>query len=123
MTFWSCRGEELFREWLDVNLVEEKNPGTYMFVAKPTKIGAKHIWTKNVKFVNTELSDELLEQLKPGEVYKLCLFGVEQPLKAVLDKIILNPVATYEFVCDNDLIRVSKEDIKSIEPYDSLLQV
>lgn len=92
-----------------------------MFVVRPTKIGGKHNWIKNNKFVNSELDDKTLDQLEPGETYVVSLFGVEEPVTMILDKIILGPalfgtkpVTTYEFLSDNDTVRVTREDIKTI---------
>jgi hypothetical protein len=85
-----------------------------MFCAKPTKIGAKHSWIKNNKFVNSELDEKILEQLEPGTTYLVGLFGVNEPIVMTLDKIILGPVTTYEFLSDNDTVRVTREDIKTI---------
>ncbi len=85
-----------------------------MFCAKPTKIGAKHSWIKNNKFVNSELDDKTLDQLEPGTTYLVGLFGVNEPVVMTLDKIILGPVTTYEFLSDNDTVRVIREDIKTI---------
>jgi hypothetical protein len=86
-----------------------------MFVVKPTKIGGKHNWIKNDKFVNSELDDKTLDQLEPGETYVVCLFGVEEPVTMILNKILLDgPVTTYEFLSDNDTVRVTREDIKTI---------
>ena len=93
-----------------------------MFVAKPTKVGAKHSWIKNNKFVNSEIDDKILEQLEPGITYLVELFGVQEPVTMILDKIILGPalfetkpVTTYEFLTDNDTVRVTREDIKTIK--------
>jgi hypothetical protein len=95
-----------------------------MFCAKPTKIGAKHSWIKNNKFVNSELDDKTLDQLEPGTTYLVGLFGVNEPVVMTLDKIILGPalsetksVTTYEFLSDNDTVRVTREDIKTIALY------
>lgn len=86
-----------------------------MFIVRPTKIGGKHNWIKNNKFVNSELDDKTLDQLEPGETYQVLLFGVEEPVTMILNKILLDdPVTTYEFLSDNDTVRITREDIKTI---------